>query len=710
MNDNTDSRRSLAAKEPADAGQQAAEIIAPSPPVMHTKIGVITYLTPTLPLTDPDVLDALRVCAADCIERGEWQHIVDLTHIERIHSAALECLLHIREQLAPLGGWLKVAHAQPVVQEVLRFTDTCGQIDLEQLSAELLDYTHRDPNQPLRLGDILVAQGSISQQQLEEVIDLQNKLNRRMGDILLEKGWLQESALLEALGTQLGLPFIRLRQGLYDPDMATLLSAPVCKRLGILPLFRLRRELLIATPDPQNMPAFNEIEELTRLRVRPVLASRETIHESINDIFADTSNRFAETDISLFEAGDQDLELVDRKHIDDYAMVDEMAEGSPIIRLVNSIIQRAARDGVSDVHIEPGRDTARVRYRIDGMLYQVMALPMDLLPVLVSRIKVMANLDISERRLPQDGRIQVQTENRRVDLRFSSLPGLYGEKVVLRLLDKKHSLLDLNKLGMVQANLKQYLNLLERPYGLILVTGPTGSGKTTSLYAAINHLNSIEKNIVTIEDPVEYQLDIVNQNEVRSNIGLTFAKILRHVLRQDPDIVLVGEIRDAETAEIAVQAALTGHLVLSTLHTNNSAGAIVRMIDMGIEPYLLSSALVGVMAQRLVRSICPSCRTQYLAPLEVCQQHHWPVDGSVMLSKGRGCSECYDSGFKSRLAIHEITPVTPALQQLIMQNSSIDSLEAYRATQQLPSLFEDGLDRARKGLTTVEEIARVINT
>jgi type IV pilus assembly protein PilB len=677
--------------------------------VMHTKIGVISYITPTRKLTEPGMIAALMDCARGCIERGEWQQIIDLTHIERIHSAGLECLLDIGEQLASLGGWLKTTHAQPTVREVLHFTGIGNQIDLEELSQEILSPTTGKPEEPVRLGDILLSRGAISEQQLQEVIGLQDKLNKRMGEILLEKGWIEESLLLEALGKQLRLPFIKLRPGLYDPDIALQIPAKTCKRLGIVPLFRLRHELLVATADPQQMPAFTELEELLRVHVRPVLACRENIQGTLNSVYDDGNDSLTDESLDLMEPQDQDLELVENTYIDDYSRIDELAEGSPVIRLVNSILQRAVNDNVSDIHIEPGRNTARVRFRIDGLLYQVMTLRMELLPALVSRLKVMANLDISERRLPQDGRIQVQTRNRLVDLRFSSLPGLYGEKVVLRLLDKQHSLLDINKLGMSEHSLAQYRQMLQRPYGLILVTGPTGSGKTTSLYAAINHLNSVEKNIVTIEDPVEYQLDIINQNEVKENIGLSFAKILRHVLRQDPDIVLVGEIRDRETASIAVQAALTGHLVLSTLHTNTSAGAVVRMIDMGIEPYLLSSALAGVVAQRLIRTICSHCKTQYLAPVEICQQHGWPTDGSVMLSRGRGCSECYDSGFKSRLAIHELIPTTPSLQQLILQNPSLDALESYRIEQQVPSLFEDGLDRVLRGLTTAEEITRVIN-
>jgi len=344
------------------------------------------------------------------------------------------------------------------------------------------------------------------------------------------------------------------------------------------------------------------------------------------------------------------------------------------------------------------------------LLYEVMSPRIELHPALVSRLKVMANLDISERRMPQDGRIQVHTQGRAVDLRFSSLPGMFGEKVVLRVLDKQATIMEINSLGMQQHNVDIFKGLLQRSYGLILVTGPTGSGKTTTLYSAINFINSIEKNIVTIEDPVEYQLDIVNQNPVKEKIGLTFAKMLKHVLRQDPDVVMVGEIRERETAEIAVQAALTGHLVLSTLHTNDSIGAVTRMLDMGIEPYLLSSALIGVVAQRLVRSICPKCKTEYLAPPDLVKRFDWQHLDKVKLSNGRGCSECYDSGYKGRLGIHELIETNGELQRLIISNPSRDELADYMQRQRIKRLFDDGLDRVLQQKTTIEEISRVINS
>ncbi len=700
--------RIVATGAPAAASDSpAADAAFQVPQVLHAKMGVIAYLTPVGRVQDAELLAELRRCSIACREQGEYQQVIDLSRGGTLTSAVLELLLDIQEMLGPRGGSLRVANASGVAREVLRFTGVCELVELDEarplwVACHTSEAVARLP----RLGDILLERGQISAQQLEEVMALQERLDKRMGQILLGRGWVSEVHLLEALSAQMGLPFIELRPGLFDPHSAQLLDAATCLRLGVVPLFKLRGELLIATADPQDMPALDELEELTGLRIRPVLACRAAIETVIGNLRADSQLN----DLELIGDLEQDLEVMQSPRPDDYALIDEMAQGSPVVNMVNAIIQRAVHDGVSDIHIEPGRNHAKVRYRIDGVLYQVLAPRMELIPAIVSRLKVMANLDIAERRLPQDGRIQVQTKGKAVDLRFSSLPGLYGEKVVLRVLDKNQSLLNVNKLGMAAPNLQAYKQLLSRSYGLILVTGPTGSGKTTSLYAAINELNSVEKNIVTIEDPVEYQLDIVNQNEVRERIGLTFAKLLKHVLRQDPDIVLVGEIRDRETAEIAVQAALTGHLVLSTLHTNNSCGAITRMIDMGIEPYLLASALVGVVAQRLVRRICPHCKSQYLAPVELCAQYGWPQDGTVKLARGRGCEKCYDSGYRARLGIHEILPMTNALQQLIVKNPSLDSLQQYMREQQIASLFEDGLERVRGQLTSVEEIARVVNS
>lgn len=673
--------------------------------VMRSRIGLMTYLAPKGDLVSPLSVEALKTSVADCIDSRELKIVVDFDLVKRVSSVALETLLESHELLIQRGGWLKVAHVSPLIRQVFDITNLSDSLAIVDGEEDKDEAKVNIDQEKLRLGDLLIEKGLVTQQQIDEAIRLQAKLDRRMGQVLIDKGWVNEKNMLECLSIQLKLPFIQLKPGLFDMEVVELFDKATMLRLKVLPLFRIRNTLYLATAVPQDFPSLDEVEERTGCRVSPVLAQTEDIRQTVSDAFSDGS--FA---AELMDTVDDDFEVVDNAAPSDYETIDEMAAGSPVINLINSIIQRAVHDGVSDIHIEPSRHVSRVRFRIDGVLYEVMTPRVELHPALVSRLKVMANLDISERRLPQDGRIQVHTQGRSVDLRFSSLPGLYGEKVVLRVLDKNQSILDVNKLGMSPQNLSSFKELLTRSYGLILVTGPTGSGKTTSLYAALNYLNSIEKNIVTIEDPVEYQLDIINQNEVKDKIGLSFAKVLKHVLRQDPDIIMVGEIRERETAEIAVQAALTGHLVLSTLHTNDSIGAVTRLIDMGVEPYMLSSALIGVIAQRLVRTICPNCKTSFLAPPELVRKYGWDPDGKIKLAKGRGCSECYDSGFKSRIAIHEVITTNDELQKLIVSNPSRDELNEYLEQKEIKTLFDDGLLRVLDGSTSIEEIVRVINT
>ncbi|MDH3871190.1 MAG: ATPase, T2SS/T4P/T4SS family, partial [Gammaproteobacteria bacterium] len=554
--------------------------------VLRTKVGVMTHLAPRASLNTEDIIQELVDATTDCLAHREIQLIIDLSAVQVVNSQALETLIDIQDKLVRIGGWAKVIHPNTLVQDIFRITGFTEYVNIMDAGNETVI---QKPGKQSRLGDSLVEKELLTQKRVEEAVALQQKTGKRMGQIIIENGWASEQDVLMAIGEQLSVPYVRLRTGIYDPDVTNLLDRKTAARLRVVPLQKVRGTVALATADPQAIPTFDEIEQRLGCRVYPVLAQREEIMNTIHDVYAGSSD-----DIIMVGDVDEDFEVVENLVPDDYTAIDEMAGGSPVINLVNSIVQRAVRDGASDIHIEPSRGKSRVRYRIDGVLYEVTTLRSDLHPAIISRMKVMANLDISERRLPQDGRIQVQTQGRAVDLRFSSLPGLYGEKIVLRILDKNQALLDVNKLGMSLDNVNLFKSLLDNSNGLILVTGPTGSGKTTSLYAALNYLNSIEKNIVTIEDPVEYQIDIINQNEVRDNIGLTFSSILRHTLRQDPDIVMVGEIRDRETAEIAVQAALTGHLVLSTLHTNHAIGAITRMIDMGVEPYLLSSALIGV--------------------------------------------------------------------------------------------------------------------
>lgn len=674
--------------------------------VTRSRVGAMTYLAPRSKLVG-DTTDVLRTIILDCIDKNEINIIVDLATTSLINSAAIEILLDTQDELIKLGGDLKLANIKENILEVLQITGFKNAISILKADGSTSETTSIQPNfkDNLRLGDILLAKGIITAAQIEEGLKLQEATGKKLGQVIVDRGWVSEQEILKALSEQLSVPYIRLKPGLYDPDIVGLLDKNVAVRLKVLPLFKIRNELSIAAADAQAVPSFNEIEERLGCRVRPILARREDILENINEAYSKSS--IASEFISELE---DDFEVIDNQLDHDYAAIDEVAAESPVINLINSIIQRAVHDHASDIHIEPARGKSRVRFRIDGLLYEVMSPKAELHPALVSRLKVMANLDISERRLPQDGRIQVQTQGRSVDLRFSSLPGLYGEKVVLRVLDKNQAILDVNKLGMCDESLSVFTNLLDSSYGLLLVTGPTGSGKTTSLYAAINYLNSIEKNIVTIEEPVEYQVDIINQNEVKSKIGLTFATMLKHVLRQDPDVVMVGEIRERETAEIAVQAALTGHLVLSTLHTNDSVGAINRMIDMGIEPYLLSSAMIGVVAQRLVRVICPACKTSSLAPPEINKRYGWNEKDSVRLHRGRGCPECYDSGYKGRIGIYEALQTDANLQQLIMTNPSRDELDAYIKQQDIKTLFSDGLNRVREGVTTIEEVTRVVNS
>ncbi len=585
--------------------------------IMRTRLGVVTHLTPKS-LTGESALKEFRSAVDSCIAARENRLVLDLSALSTVNSASLETVLDIQDQLLRTAGWLKIAHANALVREILQLTGLTQNISvIESESSE----TGSQPG-PLpsgagyRLGDILVSRGLITRERLEEALGLQEKLGKRLGQIIIDKGWVSDQDVLRALADQLSVPYVRLRSGLYDPDVVTLLDREIARRLRVLPLFRIRGVLTLATDNPQAMPTLREVEEMLGCSVRPALARKEDILKSVEETL-----NLADISTELISDVDEDFQLIESTGPSDHSTIDEIAAGSPVINLVNSLIQRAVRDGASDIHIEPFRSTSRIRFRIDGVLYEIMTPRSELHPALVSRLKVMANLDIAERRLPQDGRIQVYTHGRSVDLRFSSLPGLHGEKVVLRVLDKNQAILDLDKLAMSEDNLNTYKRLLTRGFGLILVTGPTGSGKTTSLYAALDYLNSLEKSIVTIEDPVEYEIAIVNQNEVREKVGLTFAKMLKHVLRQDPDIVMVGEIRERETAEIAVQAALTGHLVLSTLHTNDSVGAITRMIEMGVEPYLLSSALVGVIAQRLVRTICPACTTTFVAAPELVSRY-----------------------------------------------------------------------------------------
>ena len=552
------------------------------------------------------------------------------------------------------------------------------------------------------LGDILVQQGRLTPEQLIMFLRAHKKTNKPIGLILIEQGILTEEELKYILEEQLGIPHTWLRKGLIDPWIVNILPKEKALRFQVIPMFRVNNVLTLATADPNAIFVFDEVSKITELEVQPVICRSSDIIEAIHECYRE------EVSIDEVMSGidELDLEVVEATTDKEIGELAEMAEGSPIINLTNKILLRAIRDGASDIHIEPQQLLCRVRVRIDGLLYEFMSIKMETHPPVVSRLKIMANLDIAERRIPQDGRIQVYVDGRTIDLRFSSMPSIHGEKVVLRILDRNKAILDINNLGFDPEILNQFKSALKKPYGLILVCGPTGCGKTTTLYSAITTLNTSEKNIITIEDPVEYQLENITQSQVKDLIGLTFARFLKHALRQDPDIILVGEIRDRETAEIAIQASLTGHLVLSTLHTNDSPSAITRLLEMGIEPYLLSSSLLATQAQRLVRTICSECKTGYYPPQGMLKELGID-DKKIMLYKGKGCSACYDSGFKGRIGIYEFLEIDEGLQSIILDNPTIDILRKYLRTKEHRRLKDLGYEKVRQGVTSIEEVQRV---
>jgi len=559
-----------------------------------------------------------------------------------------------------------------------------------------------------RLGEALVAEGAISRDQLDRILGEQKTTGGMLGEMLVRQGVVDSTRMLQFLAGQLGVPFCQLRHGLVDFTLLPLIGEEEADRLNAIPMFKVHGTLTVAMSEPQSLPKIDRLRQLTDCKIRPVLASRENIREYIRKYAS------GNTDVDSFLASltDSEVQVVERESVDDGPAtdLDKMVEGSPIINLVNVALLTAIRDKASDIHIEPDKHGTRVRYRIDGTLRDLMKPPPGLHASIVSRVKVIGRMDIAEKRLPQEGRVRIVAEGREIDLRVSSMPTLLGEKIVIRILDKTNLKIRMEDLGFRRETLEAFQRMLRQPYGLVLVTGPTGSGKTTTLYSALDLIRSPEKNILTVEDPVEYQLDMVNQIQVHDAIGMTFARALRSILRQDPDIIMVGEIRDQETARVAVQAALTGHLVLATLHTNDAPGAVARLLDMGIEPYLLSSALNGVVAQRLARTVCPGCAAKYIPAENVLADAGLSDRPGRPFRRGAGCKECHNSGFRGRAGVYAAMEVTPDLRRLVHHAAPTHELRDVLQRNGVLTLREEGVLLAMDGKTCLEEVLAVTHS
>ncbi len=571
-------------------------------------------------------------------------------------------------------------------------------VDLESI-------VEQSATRPRMVGEVLISENHLTHDQLDQALTEQRTSGKKLGELLVSSGTISETVLLSSLARCLGVKGVNLRHGLIDPQLISLINPEDCERFRVLPMFRVHGQLTVAMAEPQNLPLVDQLASKTGLKINPVLAFENNILEFVR--------KYSSGDVDINEflttLTDTDVEVVEREAIDDETTTDlsQMVEGSPIVNLVNVAMLSAVKDGASDIHIEPDKGGTRIRYRIDGTLRELMHSPIGMHSAIVSRIKIIGKMDISEKRLPQEGRVRIIADGREIDLRVSSIPTLLGEKLVIRVLDKQNLNVRMEELGFRPELLERFKATLKLPHGMLLVTGPTGSGKTTTLYSALDLLRSPETNIVTVEDPVEYQLDMVNQVQVHEAIGLDFARTLRSILRQDPDVIMIGEIRDQETASVAIQAALTGHSMLATLHTNDAPGAISRMVDMEVEPYLLSAALNGVVAQRLARTICPSCSTSYYPSEQVLEDAGLQHMAGRPFRKGAGCATCHDSGCKGRMGIYEFMEVTPELRRLIYAGAPKHQLRSLLSSQNQLSLRQEGVKLAVAHLTSIEEILSV---
>jgi type IV pilus assembly protein PilB len=564
------------------------------------------------------------------------------------------------------------------------------------------------PNGPapkLRIGEALVEEGILTEDQLKAALREQKRTGKLLGEMLVEQNVISQSSLVRTLSKRLGVQGVVLRHGLIDPATLKLIGEEEAQRLKAMPMFKVFDTLTVAMAEPQSLPTIDRLRQLTGCKIRPILALEANITEYIKKY----AGGDVDVDAFLTSLVESDVEVIEKEAVDEGPStdLDKMVAGSPIINLVNVALLTAIKDKASDIHIEPDKRGTRIRYRIDGVLRDLMKPPAGMHAAIISRVKIIGKMDIAEKRLPQEGRVRIIAEGREIDLRVSSMPTLLGEKIVMRILDKANLRVRLEDLGFRPDAMTIFKRMLEQPHGLVLVTGPTGSGKTTTLYSGLELLRSPELNIITVEDPVEYQLDLINQVHVQESIGMTFARALRTILRQDPDVIMVGEIRDEPTARVAVQAALTGHLVLATLHTNDAPGAVARLLDMGIEPYLLSSALNGAVAQRLCRVVCPQCATKYYPAEHVLRDAGLQDKVGKSFRKGAGCAACHNSGFQGRMGVYEVFEVTPAIRRMIHHAAASHEIREQAQKEGMLTLRQEGVLLAMDGKTSLEEALRV---
>lgn len=546
------------------------------------------------------------------------------------------------------------------------------------------------------LGEMLIDVGMITRSQLEECLLIQKKSGDRLGKILKNKGYVTERQLMEIMEFQLGIPFINLDSLSLTHMLSKHIPVTLARKHKMVPVKAEGKKLFVAMDDPVDFIALEDARVVSGLEIFPMLSTEHAIETAITRVYG---NEYAENAIKELAA-----ENTEEARADEEAPASDISN-APIVRLVNSMFEQAAKAKASDIHVEPGEKDVRVRMRIDGQLITVLTIPKKAQSAVLTRLKIIGNMDIAEKRLPQDGRYKLVHNSNEIDVRISSLPTVHGEKIVMRLLDKQNFLISKEKLGFSEANITKFDALLKNPHGIILVTGPTGSGKSTTLYAMLGELNNSTKNIITVEDPVEYTMAGINQVQVNNKSGLTFAAGLRSILRQDPDIIMFGEIRDQETVSIAIRAAITGHLVLSTIHTNDAPGTITRLTDMGIPSYMLAASLVGILAQRLVKKICSFCKAQYTPSRFELSAAGLPPTYSKPVYYGKGCSYCNNSGYKGRVAVHEILVVDREVRDMITQGESIDVIRDYAAKQQhMVSLSKECIDLMEKGETTIQEV------